>query len=70
MWRTSYLAVSAALGDPVEEAAAALGGALAAAPDALALALALRGRDKRARAAALVPPLAALRRALDAAGIA
>lgn len=77
VWRTSFLAVSVAL--PGGEGAAApdlqtleaalaggSGGSGGLSPEASALAVSLRAEQKRARAAALAPALAAVLRAVDA----
>ena len=65
MWRTSYLAMSAVLGVPIEEAAGALACPLSA--ECLSLAQALRATEKRTRARTLAPVLAAIARAVESA---
>jgi hypothetical protein len=68
-WQVAFLAMSAALGEPIDEAASALGDA--GAIEAEQLARTLRGGgSSRARAAAIARVLAAIARDVEAMRIA
>jgi hypothetical protein len=68
-WAPSYVAMSVALGEPLDEAAAALDDETRA--DAAELLAALRApKGAKARAAKLAAVLAGVARELDAAGLA
>lgn len=64
MWRTSYIAVSAALGATYSEIESSVIGGFSG--EALAVSLSLRSADRRARALAMARPLAQVVRAIEA----
>lgn len=64
MWRTSYIAVSAALGATYAEIESSVIGGFSG--EALAVSLSLRAGDRRARALAMARPLAQVVRAIEA----
>lgn len=64
VWRTSYIAVSAALGASYGEIESSVVGGFSG--EALSVSLSLRTGDRRSRALALARPLAQVARAVEA----